>query len=128
MIHSDNDFATVAFLRIRGAQLEAKVATTLPVVDTPPLLEDEYLTVYEAVSQSQRTDSVAANQAQIESPSFRHPKVPSIRSRQVGPWVSISNVHFPSEDSTLKDEVTKCFELLKGVSAPCQAAYLFDIS
>jgi diphthine-ammonia ligase len=117
VIHSDNDFATVAFLRIRGAQLEAKVATTLPVVDTPPLLEDEYLTVYEA-----------ANQAQIESPSFRHPKVPSIRSRQVGPWVSISNVHFPSEDSTLKDEVTKCFELLKGVSAPCQAAYLFDIS
>lgn len=125
VIHSDSDFATVAFLRIKGARLEAKAGTSTAVVCIPPLLDDEYLTVYEAILQSQQTNLISS-QAQIESKSLRHPKVPLIRSRQVGAWVSISNVQSPSEGSTLKDEVTRCFELLIGVSAPRWNACTID--
>ena len=114
VIHSDNDFASVAFLRIKAARLEAKVTTTTSVVYVPPLLDDEFMAVCEAVLQSQQTDLITS-QAQIEGPwSFRHPRVPLIRCRRVGAWVSISNVQSPSKGSTLKDEVTRCFELLIG--------------
>ena len=113
VIHSDNDFASVAFLRIKAARLEAKVTTTTSVVYVPPLLDDEFMAVYEVVLQSQQTDLITS-QAQIEGSSFRHPKVPLIRCRRVGAWVSISNVQSPSKGSTLKDEVTRCFELLIG--------------
>jgi len=127
VIHSDSDFATVAFLRIKGARLEAKAGTATAVVCIPPLLDDEYSTVYETILQSQQMD-LNSPQAQIESKSFRHPKVPLIRSRQVGAWVSISNIQSPSEGSMLKDEVTRCFELLIGVCSPCWNACTIDFS
>lgn len=124
MIHSDNDFASVAYLRIKGARLEEKVATTIDV-KPPPLLEDEYVTVYKAVSQSQQAHSITS-QALIKSFSFLHPNASLIRSRQVGPWVSISNVQSPSEGSTLQDEVKTCFKLLIGSFARLQIHSVID--
>lgn len=115
VVHSDKDFASVAFLRIKQARLEPKTATTAGDIAVPPLLTDEYDVVCKAVSQSQQSDrtSKSSHAGQI----FPYPKIPLCSSRQKGAWVAISNVcSRPGATSTLEEEVTLCFQLLIGMS------------
>src|ERR1700685_746259 len=55
VIHADNDFATVAFLRIKNASLDPKDEQSLEDVQVPSLLDDDLLPVRDAVLRSQET-------------------------------------------------------------------------
>ena len=112
MVHSDDGFATVAYLRVRKACLVPKPAAvyTVPV---PPLLEDKYAMM--AVDLDSHF-SLESN-AHASAPDVYHTS-PSSMSR--GPWVSVSNIQrsngsrntFP--EITIEDEVTECFGIMKG--------------
>ncbi|KAF8812566.1 hypothetical protein BYT27DRAFT_7160154 [Phlegmacium glaucopus] len=117
VIHSDNSFATVAFLRIKNAALESKLAEPLSA-PIPPLLTGRYKAVRDAILSSQgeskTTERPLADQAIISNHSSTATIVTS--SLQRNNWVAVSNVQansFPTEcDTTLEEEVTKCFQIL----------------
>ncbi|KAF9569327.1 hypothetical protein CPC08DRAFT_653266 [Agrocybe pediades] len=111
VIHSDSDFATVAFLRVKKARLVDKE------VDprhgrVPPLLEDRFEEVRVAVetSQSQSTSLRVTPSTEERWPGNRS------RSLRKGPWLVISDVRatIPRDRSsfTLEDEVMECFDLI----------------
>ena len=117
VIHSDNSFATVAFLRIKDAVLESKSAESL-TASIPPLLSDQYNAVRNTILSSQEKSRTA------ELPSMNQPALTfnhstmATSSLQKNNWVAISNVQtngFQSEsDMTVEEEVTKCFQILTG--------------
>ncbi|KAF8974438.1 hypothetical protein BDZ97DRAFT_23573 [Flammula alnicola] len=116
VIHSDNDFATVAFLRIKGAELEAK-PMSIQSASVPPLLEEDYEPVRDAVLKSQNdtaTQSVPSSGAGTLD--FQHPDAIVSDSRQKNSWVAISNVQatFSRHGNTIsiEEEVTQCFHIL----------------
>lgn len=107
VIHSDSDFATVAYLRIKRAALvpKTKLQSSLHV---PPMLEYE-------------VDEVTIDDAElVPSPSSdRLDQVISqipLSSVKRGNWVMISNVQSlcKTENLSISDEVHSCFELLRG--------------
>ncbi|KAI5893422.1 uncharacterized protein SCHCODRAFT_02498721 [Schizophyllum commune H4-8] len=116
VIHSDNDFATVAYLRIKSATLEPKLGTISDCeVAVPRLLDEDMGDVREAVEKSQsvvipRTDGQSLS---VEGP-VTLPKDISIR--EVGDWVAIGSIQHPSsgESLSIEDEVAACFESLRG--------------
>lgn len=117
MIHSDNSFATVAFLRIKDAVLESKLAKPLSAL-VPPLLADQYKAVRDAIPSSHDEPRTAelpsvGQQALI----FNHLTM-ATSSLQRNNWVAVSNVQAhssPSESNmTLEEEVIKCFQILTG--------------
>ena len=119
VIHSDNSFATVAFLRIKDAVLEAKPEKSLSAF-VPPLLADQYKAVRDAIlSSHHRTrtaelPSVEDQQALI----FSHSTTMATSSLQRNNWVTVSNVQAHSSLSesnmTFEEEVIKCFQTLTG--------------
>ncbi|KAF8165224.1 hypothetical protein B0H34DRAFT_647649 [Crassisporium funariophilum] len=111
VIHSDNSFATVAFLRIKSAVLEVKPPNTLSAL-SPPLLDERYETARDTVFRSQK----GANMVQTPPiPLFHHPVVTS-RSHRKGNWVAVSGVQVTDllhgVHMTIEEEVTECFNLL----------------
>ncbi|KAI5830420.1 hypothetical protein K523DRAFT_381775 [Schizophyllum commune Tattone D] len=115
VIHSDNDFATVAYLRIKSATLEPKPESSAHFeVAIPPLLDEDATDVREAVEKSQSVDVPRpdGDSLSIESPGTL-PKDISVREAE--DWVAIGNIQHPSPDASLslEDEMTACFELLK---------------
>ncbi|KAF8351342.1 hypothetical protein F5887DRAFT_875574 [Amanita rubescens] len=113
VVHSDDGFATVAYLRVRKASLVPKPAAvyTVPV---PPLLEDKYaMMAVDLDSHFSLESNAHANAPDVYDTS------PSSMSR--GPWVSVSNIQrsngsrdaFP--EITIEDEVTECFGIMKGL-------------
>jgi len=114
VIHSDNSFATVAFLRINGARLDPKSVTNYEI-SVPPNLDDEYDLIRKAVLQSQKATPVTLPPNQTKS-IFIHPDNPVAKSRRNGRWVTISNVQATSlpNNATIEEEVTSCFRVLSG--------------
>ncbi|KAJ8086782.1 hypothetical protein PM082_005607 [Marasmius tenuissimus] len=109
VIHSDNDFATVAFLRVKDAYLESKSEATPVSISIPPLLEEENAAVRDSVlaHHGEQTRSKLA----VDPPS--EPEVRTLQ-RRIGQWIALSNIQATtSESTTLEDEVLHCFELLK---------------
>lgn len=119
VIHSDNDFATVAYLRIKKASLEPREPTaTEPLV--PLLLDDTYDGVHQDVEQDSMSKPVPP-MPQCGAGGPPHHFYPQ-SSHKVGPWVTVTNVESTSilEDTSisLKDEVRECFEKLQGMFSP----------
>ncbi|THV08413.1 hypothetical protein K435DRAFT_832898 [Dendrothele bispora CBS 962.96] len=111
VIHSDNDFATVAFLRIKDASLEPKDGIANIEVQVPSLLDDDFQAVRDTVAQYESghyqapltTDPVVGTQMDFESSSTRK-----------GKWIAIGNVRASvTEDMPIEVEITRCFEILK---------------
>ena len=108
VVHSDDGFATVAYLRVRKASLVPKPAAvyTIPV---PPLLEDKFATMASHFSPESNAHASAPDTSDTS---------PTSASR--GSWVSVSNIQRSngSRDAfpkiTIEDEVTECFEIMKG--------------
>ncbi|EKM59139.1 uncharacterized protein PHACADRAFT_86977 [Phanerochaete carnosa HHB-10118-sp] len=115
VVHSDSDFATVAYLRIRSATLEEKEETTVrPVV--PPLLEENGDALREDIGQSLCSQQQVAEFLPYDQAAAVL-YYPGTRGKQVGSWVVVPNVHgdLGREPSVpVEDEVRQCFQIIEG--------------
>lgn len=113
MIHSDNDFATVAYLRIQNAVLIPKEDGEVAFPKVPPLLEDKFAIIRAKVAES----TLSTSNPQAGPPLLLHSFGTS--DKRVGPWISVSNIQreatFSDSESTLDDEVRECFHILRGL-------------
>ncbi|KAI0284373.1 hypothetical protein BGY98DRAFT_1087615 [Russula aff. rugulosa BPL654] len=107
VIHSDNDFATVAFLRIRRASLEAKRE------------QEADIAVAEHIQAELTNDGQSPGRTQSQIYSNRALDIelmaPSI-SRCLDNWISVGNIHRDLRDVSdmpLEDEVRECFHILQ---------------
>ncbi|KAH7930747.1 hypothetical protein BV22DRAFT_1078565 [Leucogyrophana mollusca] len=112
VVHSENDFAPVAFLRLKSVSLERKSDGITMDARIPPLLEDRT---------TQLHDSVCASISQSEYTPVGHhasafsPIAPQTGTSSIvrGSWVSVANVHRDLSDDTagltIEDEVRSCF-------------------
>lgn len=114
VIHSDNDFATVAYLRIKKAHLESKTAyPTSPPLAIPPLLDEEFQSIYDSLPEAEKSSSSIP--VSLDNP---FPDFPTATNRN-GKWVAVTNVQVQcSADESIEDEVTKCFHALQGMHFP----------
>ncbi|KAH0587717.1 hypothetical protein H2248_006480 [Termitomyces sp. 'cryptogamus'] len=114
VIHSDNSFATVAFLRIKNAHLEAKQPPQDFELDIPSLLDDDFAALRDAAEWSIPPTDIKTKECETYS---SVPKITPAVARQVGSWVSISNIERAIQDPiatlTIEEEVTECFQLLE---------------
>lgn len=121
MIHSDNDFATVAFLRIKNATLEPKLNQSDSFsLQIPPLLEDEFIDIrdfmegFGIVAHS----SESWPQGAIETLPLEALIDKGTQSKKVGAWISVANIErtigSPLAEISLEDEVKECFHILQG--------------
>ena len=119
MIHSNNDFAPVAFLRIKNAELKSKetLSRTLDV-PVPPLLEEDFQAVHDTITLSQKSASVDETLNQIGQTQVADPINNTVRIQKNGSWISVANIERkfqnPVADVSIELEVTECFLALKG--------------
>ncbi|KAF7966008.1 hypothetical protein HWV62_40487 [Athelia sp. TMB] len=120
VIHADNDFATVAFLRIKNAILKPKEEQDFDNIQIPSLLDDDLIRVQDAVLRSQETDYLihlpSTAPAAFILKDVGTPSAPS--SKRIDSWVAISDVYrdisrVPRNDPSIESEVKECFSLLK---------------
>ncbi|KAL0949412.1 hypothetical protein HGRIS_009473 [Hohenbuehelia grisea] len=114
VIHSDNDFATVAYLRVKQATLKSKEDITECSLRVPKLLDEDYESALQIKTlASSPTNGPKLQDAQAVSGDSHAP----ITARQTGPWVCIGNIQRNMDQSpgdiALDVEVRECFEQLK---------------
>ncbi|KAG6911219.1 hypothetical protein DXG01_003086 [Tephrocybe rancida] len=119
VIHSDNSFATVAFLRVKNAHLEAKPPVPSFELEIPDVLDDDFTTLHSAVEQS-----VSSRRAGLPAPThLAGLKIKTADSRKLGSWVSISNIEctiqIPDVALSIEEEVTECFQSLESRLHEC---------
>ncbi|KAJ7638968.1 hypothetical protein FB45DRAFT_417505 [Roridomyces roridus] len=108
VIHSDNAFATVAYLRVKNATLEPKTAVLETVVAIPELLDDRAASVRDCMLQP---NAFTQERSRPDlSSAFLRPKP---RSNKVESWVSVSDIGADAHDGSIEDEVRQCFTILK---------------
>ncbi|KAH9966095.1 hypothetical protein BC827DRAFT_1369118 [Russula dissimulans] len=117
VIHSDNDFATVAFLRIRRASLDLKPDQDCSVA-VPALLDPTYLQIALFIEAGLSNNAQSPGPIQPQSYSNKSLDNPpgASTSTFLGNWVSVGNVHRDVRDASdvsLEDEVRECFHVLQ---------------
>ena len=112
VIHSDNDFATVAYLRVLRATLENKPSVDLPVINPPELLSEEFVDLGEDISNPPPGDE--ADEILLRE---RERAAVFVTSSRVGPWVSVTNVQASQDpqirETSIEEETVACFGILK---------------
>ncbi|KAF7292378.1 Diphthami-syn-2 domain-containing protein [Mycena chlorophos] len=106
VIHSDNDFATVAFLRVKNAELQEKDDTSGADCAVPELLDEEWLAVRESVTHvPSAVDPPRPGSALAMS---------GVVSKEVNGWISVCNiVATQMEGISIEAEVQQCFGALQ---------------
>lgn len=116
VIHSDNDFATVAYLRVKEAELEPKeVGSEAPILSVPPLLEEKYSELLEEDLEAGHDISSLSLEEKSDLPrAAGQDLVFPTRSRKVQDWISVASVQRAAEsaDMSIEEEVTECFKIL----------------
>ncbi|KAF8914026.1 hypothetical protein CPB84DRAFT_1758186 [Gymnopilus junonius] len=116
VIHSDNDFASVAFLRVKSAELVPKTSIPYPTAFIPPILEGVFIDVKSATLVGQSNPEAEEPTTINNSPTFYHPAVNLATIRRQGHWVVVSNVQatesLHDSDVTIEEEVSECFNKL----------------
>ncbi|KAG9219011.1 hypothetical protein CCMSSC00406_0001421 [Pleurotus cornucopiae] len=121
VIHSDSDFATVAFLRIKEASLGDKPINEDFDLAVPSVLQAKPQMIYEKL---QEHDAGLVNGT---LPSFENLVEPLVKSSQGTTttnenraWISVSSVQANESGAslTIEEEVRQCFELLLGKLLP----------
>ncbi|EPQ59934.1 hypothetical protein GLOTRDRAFT_125792 [Gloeophyllum trabeum ATCC 11539] len=115
IIHSDNSFASVAYLRVKHAELVQKDGASENTVPTPPLLEGTFLELKDTISQLQ-TAEIRSPQDDIQFAYEIRPYLHgSAGSRMLNDWASVTNIHRNLDDHeiTLEEEVRECFSKLE---------------
>lgn len=127
VIHSDNDFATVAYLRIKEAGLDEKESSSYPTMRLPPLLSEPYEDIIRVLQSTDATtpffdenemhipNTLTPNEdRQLQSPIGC--ELPP-NSMTLGHWVVTSSLRKLSTQAlTIPEEVRHCFSLLQGIS------------
>ena len=122
MIHSDSDFATVAYLRVKETRLEGKELEEAPTLFVPPLLDEKYLSQLDVDFEDVPDVETLSPSSSPSNNTF------PIRSRQVGNWVAVSNVQRTSGSDlstsiSVEEEVKECFQLLSGTLMPLSSSF-----
>ncbi|KAJ7094639.1 hypothetical protein B0H15DRAFT_969751 [Mycena belliarum] len=113
VIHSDSAFATVAFLRIKKAVLQAKLTAGPPVFHVPNVLDESFTSIRDQMTLFQSKSSSPIEQPRISS---RSPSsVYDTRSKKMDCWVAVSNVCSVtgSSNGSIEAEVNECFAILR---------------
>ena len=109
VLHSDNGFATVAYLRVKGATFEEKQGGGGDLV-VPPLLEGDFARIQTLSRGPHPVDTSIHAFPGSTAGQFAGPS----RSRRGG-WVSVGNVCYPTNPTApFEEEVTRCFRELQG--------------
>lgn len=112
VIHEDKGFATVAYWRIKSADIQEKLDSEQPLLSLtmPPLLDGISKPIYEAAL-------AVDNEAKLSTPSeFRPTGALSASISRRGRWISIGSVYGTHKDSlTIEEETKLCFENLKAL-------------
>jgi diphthine-ammonia ligase len=114
VIHSDSDFATVAYLRVKTARLDQKAIAPLPVA-VPELLEDEFEQINNAALQR---DTHSARLTGLASPFISQADIQAehlaTTSTKQYPWVAIGGIQSAgSPEQSIEDEVRECFSQIQ---------------
>ncbi|KAF9653401.1 hypothetical protein BDM02DRAFT_3135608 [Thelephora ganbajun] len=112
VIHSDNGFAAVSYLRIKGATFEEKPKSGNDLT-VPPLLEADFARVQTLLRSrpSAETSSHAIPES-VNCQTAVQSYGPSSSRR--GDWVAIGNVcRVAGQEITFEEEVTQCFDDLQ---------------
>ncbi|KAL1946894.1 hypothetical protein VTO73DRAFT_14998 [Trametes versicolor] len=111
VIHSDSDFATVAYLRIKEATLQSKASPIHQELTVPPLLEEPFSHIRDLLGPS----TPSRNPESQASPT--HPSFHTRSHKRIGNWVAVANVQRGltehPEEVTVEDEVRVCFKQLQ---------------
>lgn len=114
VIHSDNGFAAVSYLRIKRATLEEKQESRNGLT-VPPLLGKDFARIQALLLRSHHSTDGAIHG--VSGAVVLQPIISphgSSGSRGSG-WVAIGNVfHLGSQDITFEQEVVQCFCDLQG--------------
>jgi diphthine-ammonia ligase len=117
VIHSDSDFATVAFLRFRRVSLDLK-AEQFPDAAVPALLDYSYRHVEKDIQARMVDDNDSLGRAQTPNyPDWASgTQLQAPTSRYMENWIAIGNVHREFRDASdipLEDEIRECFHILQ---------------
>lgn len=113
--HSDSAFGSVAFLSIRKATLESKEPNDHGCA-VPPLLGLKATNIRNAV-----TEPVGSLKRHSSLALSRSPARTSLRSGNLGQWVSVAGVQCETRietDVTIEEEVQSCFDMMKRMLRP----------
>ncbi|KAJ3882965.1 hypothetical protein F5051DRAFT_392889 [Lentinula edodes] len=110
VIHSDNDFATVAYLRIKNARLEPKSTSDAHAqLTVPPILDEDFEAVRTSITEVEPHSFVVHL-----SESVPHSLDFTTATKSNGKWVAVTNVQIEcSADASIEDEITQCFHFLQ---------------
>ena len=129
-MHSDNDFATVAYLRVKKASLIAKGHSANAQLTVPPILSQPFVALRDTISDSsgQQPPDGDFKAARMYS---THSTARTVTSKRIGNWVAVTNVQRqvdePPHEMSLQNEVQECFDKLKGMFiAPRPQTYRAD--
>jgi diphthine-ammonia ligase len=115
VIHSDNDFATVAFLRVKEARLEDKLSEDQkPPI--PPVFDEIFAEIEEKIVSAEFGSLEHRTLEEVKS----HPLdlsgwIPKTQER--GNWVAIGQVqhNLTNTQVTIEEEFHECFRQLQGI-------------
>ncbi|KAI1795151.1 hypothetical protein LXA43DRAFT_1110751 [Ganoderma leucocontextum] len=115
VVHSDNDFATVAYLRIKTASLVAKENPIESQVTVPPILSETFSCLRDVISGIPLSQPVVHARTSAErTVPIAAPVAPS---KRVGNWIAVTNVQREVGEQvgeiSVEDEVRECFETLR---------------
>ncbi|KAI0307305.1 hypothetical protein B0F90DRAFT_1814078 [Multifurca ochricompacta] len=119
VIHSDNDFATVAFLRIKHASLDPKPKqSSSSDIVAPALFDPPYRRVSELLQARIPNSDSTLRRVQPQNYSSRTlgTQLAAPAYRYFENWIAIGNVHRDAGgafDMPLEDEVRECFHILQ---------------
>ncbi|KAF8517819.1 hypothetical protein JB92DRAFT_2904701 [Gautieria morchelliformis] len=118
VIHSDNEFATVAYLKVKHARLERKSTYSLATftVPSPPILDDIDERVHQATLNT--TPSLPPSFPITMTTTHRHENTTALpHIGKFGPWVVMSNVESTIPSVSVEEEVRICFVAIQGYLA-----------
>lgn len=120
-MHTDNDFAPVAYLRIKQASLHPKESSTDGKVEVPPLLDDRFGELKNVVETSVLEQYEKGSSGTYEPTNKLHhiPDHPSTHA--IGSWLAVGNIHSNlslRSEIPLEEQVRDCFIQLQGINLP----------
>ncbi|KAM5540426.1 hypothetical protein V8D89_005884 [Ganoderma adspersum] len=113
VVHSDNDFATVAYLRIKSASLVAKENLAESQVAIPSTLSETFSSLRDLIMGLPLRQPVDATM----STEHTVPIAVHVAQKRVGNWIAVTNVQREVAEQvreiSVEDEVRECFEKLE---------------
>jgi diphthine-ammonia ligase len=117
VVHSDNDFATVAFLRVNHADLQPKSNALALELVVPALLDIDFVKIHDAVSDSISNYIGRHQNVSLSRISGPLPAV-ECSSSKLDSWVAVTNIQNNvqlSDCISVEGEVRECFNILQSL-------------